>query len=142
MSRISVIIPNYNRESLLGQTITNLLKQSLPPAEIIVVDDGSTDGSIDVIRSFGTSVKLLQQSNQGPGRAQRRVGDCDGRLHPVSRQRRFALAQQIAGPGRVAGNDWHGHRVWALGSCFSPRPAIDISNVRSTAIRARRRMLA
>ncbi len=66
---ISVIIPNYNRESLIGETIANLLAQSLPPHEIIVVDDGSTDKSVEVIRSFGDRVKLIQQPNQGPGTA-------------------------------------------------------------------------
>lgn len=66
---ISVIIPNYNRESLIGETIANLLAQSLPPHEIIVVDDGSTDKSVEVIRSFGGKVKLIEQANQGPGTA-------------------------------------------------------------------------
>lgn len=67
--KISVIIPNYNRETLVGETISNLLAQSLPPHEIIVVDDGSTDKSVDVIRSFGDKIKLIQQPNQGPGAA-------------------------------------------------------------------------
>jgi len=69
MPGISVIIPNYNRESLIGETIANLLAQTLPPQEIIVVDDGSTDKSVEVIRSFGNKVKLIQQANQGPGTA-------------------------------------------------------------------------
>jgi glycosyltransferase involved in cell wall biosynthesis len=66
---VSVIIPNYNRENFIGETISNLLAQTLPPHEIIVVDDGSTDKSVEVIRSFGDKVKLIQQSNQGPGAA-------------------------------------------------------------------------
>ena len=69
MARISVIVPNYNREALLADTLNNLLAQALPPHEIIVVDDGSTDKSLEVIRSFGSSVKLIQQANQGPGAA-------------------------------------------------------------------------
>jgi glycosyltransferase involved in cell wall biosynthesis len=68
-SRISVVIPNFNRETLVGETIANLLAQTLPPHEIIVVDDGSTDHSVAVIRSFGDKVKLLRQANQGPGAA-------------------------------------------------------------------------
>ncbi len=69
VARVSVIIPNYNRESLVGETIANQLSQTLPPVEVIVVDDGSTDGSVAVIRSFGNRVRLLQQANQGPGAA-------------------------------------------------------------------------
>ena len=67
--KVSAIIPNYNRETLVGETISNLLAQTLPPFEIIVVDDGSTDQSVNVIRSFGDKVKLIQQPNQGPGAA-------------------------------------------------------------------------
>ena len=69
MPRVSVIIPNYNRASLVGETIRNMLAQTLPPCEIIVVDDGSTDNSVEVIRAFGSRVRLLQQTNRGPGAA-------------------------------------------------------------------------
>lgn len=67
--KVSVIIPNYNRAALIGETIENMLSQTLAPHEVIVVDDGSTDNSIEVIRSFGEKVKLIQQSNQGPATA-------------------------------------------------------------------------
>jgi glycosyltransferase involved in cell wall biosynthesis len=67
MSRISVIIPCYNRASLIGETLENMLHQSLRPYEVIVVDDGSTDNSVAVIKSFGPSVTLIEQPNQGPG---------------------------------------------------------------------------
>lgn len=73
MSAVSVIIPNFNRAGLIGATIENLLCQTQPPQEIIVVDDGSTDDSLSVIRSYGARVTLLQQSNAGPGAA-RNVG--------------------------------------------------------------------
>jgi glycosyltransferase involved in cell wall biosynthesis len=67
--RVSVIIPNYNREALIGETLDNLLAQTQAPHEIIVVDDGSIDGSVAAIRSFGDKVTLIEQSNQGPGAA-------------------------------------------------------------------------
>lgn len=65
----SVIIPNYNRAAVIGETIENMLRQSLPPSEVIVVDDGSTDDSVQIIQSFGDRVTLLQQPNKGPGAA-------------------------------------------------------------------------
>jgi len=68
-NQISVIIPNYNRQELIGETIENMLMQTLPPREVIIVDDGSTDGSLSVIRSFSRHVKILEQKNQGPGAA-------------------------------------------------------------------------
>lgn len=69
MYKVSVIIPNYNRAAVVGETINNMLRQSLPPHEVIVVDDGSTDNSIEVIRSFGDRVTLIEQENSGPGAA-------------------------------------------------------------------------
>lgn len=66
---VSVVVPNHNRESLIGETLSNLLAQSLVPHEIIVVDDGSTDKSVEVIRSFGDKIKLIEQPNRGPGAA-------------------------------------------------------------------------
>jgi glycosyltransferase involved in cell wall biosynthesis len=54
---------------MVGATIQNMLDQSLAPYEIIVVDDGSTDDSVKVIGSFGDKVKLIKQTNQGPGAA-------------------------------------------------------------------------
>ncbi|NEO36150.1 MAG: glycosyltransferase [Moorea sp. SIOASIH] len=69
MVKVSVIIPNYNRETLVGDTIENMLRQSLPPHEVIVVDDGSTDNSVSVIKKFGNRVTLIEQTNQGPSAA-------------------------------------------------------------------------
>ena len=76
MSSVSVIIPNYNRETLVGETIANMLDQSLPPHEVIVVDDGSTDRSVEVVDSFGARVKLVQQPNRGPGAARNAGLEC------------------------------------------------------------------
>ena len=70
---ISVIIPNYNRAKLIAATLENMLNQSHVPSEIIVVDDGSTDDSVAVIRSFGDRIQLIEQpTNQGPGAARNR----------------------------------------------------------------------
>ena len=69
MIKVSVIIPNFNRESLIGETIENMLSQTLQPQEIIVVDDGSTDSSVEVIKSFGSRITLICQENKGPGAA-------------------------------------------------------------------------
>ena len=72
MSTISVIIPNYNRAALIGETLDNVLAQSRAPDEVIVVDDGSTDDSVAVIARFGERVTLIRQENSGPGAARNR----------------------------------------------------------------------
>ena len=66
---ISVVIPNYNREQYIGATLESILSQTKVPEEIIVIDDGSTDASEDVVRSYEPHVRLIKQSNQGPGAA-------------------------------------------------------------------------
>ncbi|MBT1074658.1 glycosyltransferase family 2 protein [Geobacter grbiciae] len=70
---VSVIIPTYNRANLIEQTITSIINQTLLPKEIIVVDDGSTDNTEEVVRQLGTRVRYLRIDNSGQCRA-RNVG--------------------------------------------------------------------
>lgn len=65
----SVVIPAFNAGETLAEAINSLLQQSVPPLDIMVVDDGSTDNTAEVARSFGQSVTLICQHNQGVGAA-------------------------------------------------------------------------
>jgi glycosyltransferase involved in cell wall biosynthesis len=67
--RISTIIPAYNRADLIGETLRTVLEQDRPPDEVIVVDDGSSDGTPDLIAAYGKAVTLIRQANAGPGPA-------------------------------------------------------------------------
>jgi len=82
---ISVIVPVFNRESLISTTLNSLLNQTLPAGEIIVVDDGSTDSTVaSVKKTFAIfnqrekaknkkiTLKILSQKNAGPGSARNR----------------------------------------------------------------------
>jgi glycosyltransferase involved in cell wall biosynthesis len=69
---VSVVIPNFNRMDLIGETLVSILNQTRPPDEVIVVDDGSTDQSVDVIKRFEPHVTLLIQENAGPAAARNR----------------------------------------------------------------------
>jgi len=72
MPTVSVIIPNFNREHLIGETLRCLLNQTRPADEIIVVDDGSTDRSVEVLKTFGDRITLITQPNSGPAAARNR----------------------------------------------------------------------
>ena len=63
--QISVVIPCFNAERYIGAALRSVLAQSLRPAEVIVVDDGSSDGSADLVRNQFPGVTLLCQANQG-----------------------------------------------------------------------------
>jgi glycosyltransferase involved in cell wall biosynthesis len=62
---VSVIIPVYNGERHLDDAINSVLSQNYKPIEIIVVDDGSTDNSADIARTY-SEVQYIYQTNQGP----------------------------------------------------------------------------
>jgi len=65
MPLVSVIIPTYNRAHLLGRAIESVLAQTFRDFELIVVDDGSTDCTGELLRSFGSSVRSVVQLNRG-----------------------------------------------------------------------------
>ncbi len=63
---VSIIIPAYNSEKFLGETVRSALAQTWPHKEIIIVDDGSTDGTLNLARQFESrQVKVLTQKNRG-----------------------------------------------------------------------------
>jgi glycosyltransferase involved in cell wall biosynthesis len=68
-SLISVIIPVYNAEKYLAETVESVLAQTYRPIEIIIVDDGSTDGNRKIAQRFGRPVCYSFKSHQGLGAA-------------------------------------------------------------------------
>jgi len=66
---VSCIIPVYNGERFLGAAVDSILAQTRQPVEIIIVDDGSTDGTPEVIARYGDRVRSIRQENAGPAAA-------------------------------------------------------------------------
>lgn len=71
--KVSLIIPVWNGENYLAEAIESALQQDYPNKEVIVVDDGSTDGTQNVIETFKSRILSLKQKNKGLG-ASRNTG--------------------------------------------------------------------
>jgi glycosyltransferase involved in cell wall biosynthesis len=69
---ISVIIPTYNVARYVSCAVESALAQSYRPLEVIVVDDGSTDGTAEALKPFGRQIRNVYQPNQGPAVARNR----------------------------------------------------------------------
>lgn len=69
---VSVIIPTYNRAMVIGEAIESVLAQTVPAAEIIVVDDGSTDDTAHRLQPYADRLTLLHQENKGAAAARNR----------------------------------------------------------------------
>ncbi len=110
---VSIVVPCYNTERFLAEALQTSLDQTHPPLEIIVVDDGSTDGSAKVAAQFPT-VRYIHQKNQGVSAA-RNTGfrecrgefvifhDADDRLAPDALEIGIRAHEQHPGCGFVYG---------------------------------------
>src|SRR5205814_4520552 len=94
---ISVLIGVYNGAPYLGEAIDSVFAQSYRPFELIVVDDGSTDGSAEVARRYGDSLTYAYQENAGNGSARNHAA----RLASADLFA-FLAADDIAPPDRLA----------------------------------------
>jgi glycosyltransferase involved in cell wall biosynthesis len=137
---VSVLIPCRNGAAYIAETLTSALHQTLPPLEIIVVDDGSTDGSREIVAGYGERVKLLSNTGRGASAARNHAAsaaqgeflqflDADDLLEPSALEARVAALQQSGAD--VAVSDWcritEQSGVWGTASTVSGRlPAPDV----------------
>lgn len=70
--QISVIIPVYNRAKLISRAIESVLNQTYKVDEIIVIDDGSSDNTLEILKNFGYKIKVITQKNSGVSSARNR----------------------------------------------------------------------
>jgi glycosyltransferase involved in cell wall biosynthesis len=68
VKKVSVIIPTYNRESILPKAIESVLRQTYPAIELIVIDDGSKDNTKQLVESY-PGITYVFQENGGQGKA-------------------------------------------------------------------------
>lgn len=68
---VSIIIPTYNREEFLRESIDSALNQTYPHVEVVVIDDGSVDGTREILRGYGDRIRVCtQERNMGQSAAQ------------------------------------------------------------------------
>ncbi len=113
MPLFSVIIPTYNRAALLARALASVRRQTFTDYEVIVVDDGSTDDTLERLRGL-PEVKVLVQQNRGPGAA-RNLGvrqcsgqylaflDSDDLWFPWSLETYASILRQPSAPAFLAG---------------------------------------
>ena len=128
--RVSVVVPCFNAAKYVGEALESALGQTYPDVEVIVVDDGSTDGSWDVVGGFGDRVRRERQAHLGAARALNRglalaTGQhvlflgADDLLAPdtiASQQRTLASAP----PRSIAAVPWQ--RLLLVGDEWRPAP--------------------
>lgn len=112
MLRFSVVIPLFNKKSTVARAIRSALQQTLPPVDVFVIDDGSTDGSCEFVEEFGSAVRLVRQANAGPSAARNHGARlCAGDVLI------FLDADDELAPGCLAEH----------AACFSATPDIELS---------------
>lgn len=106
--KVSVIVPVYNVAEYLGQCLDTILLQTLQDIEVICVDDGSTDNSLEILNTYAfldERIKVIHQENAGPGAARNRgmkdaTGefviflDSDDFFHPEMLEKMVAKAEE------------------------------------------------
>ena len=138
--RVSVIINTYNYERFLAIAVDSALRQTHPDVEVIVVDDGSLDGSVALLKRYGAAITLVVKNNGGQGSAynagfERASGelviflDADDWLYPaaaaeaaavwrvgvVKVQFRLGLVDESGAPlGRYVPRSMHDHKALSL----------------------------
>jgi glycosyltransferase involved in cell wall biosynthesis len=113
ISKISVIIPTYNAEAFISRTIESVSKQTVADLEILVVDDGSTDGTVGILASvlsMEPRLRIIRQANAGVAEARNRgLREAD----PHARYISFLDHDDVLGPGALE----------ALCAALDPLPA-------------------
>ena len=94
---VSVVLPVYNRARVVLEALESVFSQTFKDFECIAVDDGSTDGTADVLVGYGGRVRCIRQDNAGPGEARNR-----GILEAVGRYVAFIDSDDLWRPERLA----------------------------------------
>lgn len=110
--RVSVVIPAYNSEKYIAATLDSVFAQTCQDLEVIVIDDGSTDGTGNVLRRYEGRIVYLKNNHGGPASSRNRgiaeargahvaFLDSDDLWHPEKLEKQLALAEKFADYGII-----------------------------------------
>lgn len=132
MNKVSIIVPLYNQQEYVQQAVDSALAQTIP-CEVIVVNDGSTDGSLEAVRVYEPPIKIVSQRNKGLASA-RNTGlmhatgswilplDADDILLPNCAERLLELAEERDADVMAGSFSAFGYRVGDV--ILMPMPGI------------------
>jgi glycosyltransferase involved in cell wall biosynthesis len=115
---VSILIPAFNSQEWISETLRSAIAQTWQPKEIIVVDDGSTDRTLEIVRQFESSgVKVVTQKNQGAAAARNKAFslsqgdyiqwlDADDLLAPHKISKQMEAVQQTADKSALFSGGW------------------------------------
>jgi glycosyltransferase involved in cell wall biosynthesis len=103
--KVSVVVPAYNRAEIIRDTIANIFEQTYKNIELVVVDDGSSDDTLQILQSYGSRIKWATQKNAGPSSARNHgirlstgeiiaFQDSDDAWHPTKIERQVSLLER------------------------------------------------
>ncbi len=131
---VSILIPAYNVQAYIADTLRSALAQSWPRTEIIVVDDGSTDGTSDILASLAsTALRVVRQENQGAAVARNLALslaqgdfiqwlDADDLLSRDKITSQVRVLREIGDPRALASCGWAHFRCRPQGARLQPGP--------------------
>ncbi|MFL6212853.1 MAG: glycosyltransferase family 2 protein [Blastocatellia bacterium] len=102
---VSILIPCYNSAPWIGRAIETALAQTWPNKEVVVLDDGSTDGSFEVIQQYASQIRVARQANRGQNASRNRLTelsrgawlaylDADDEMSPDCVEKKMEFAQE------------------------------------------------
>jgi glycosyltransferase involved in cell wall biosynthesis len=131
---VSILIPTYNAQEWIAETIQSALAQTWPRKEIIIVDDGSTDATLSVARQYECStLKVIHQENRGACSARNRAFqecqgnyiqwlDADDLLAADKIERQLVVAESLTDPYILYASAWGTFYYRASKARFHPTP--------------------
>lgn len=140
METISAVVPTYNSRETLGSALQSIAQQTVPIAETIVVDDGSSDGTAEWVQEAFGWVRLIRTPNRGPSLARNRgiaeasgdwiaFLDADDEWHPQKTECQIAVTLSSADVVDLVASDWTRSFPDPLPDLPQPLPTTEISFV-------------